>query len=211
MTQFGKTSIQMQTLTRMDKVVFGELPYHNNGWKHKVDEINASIVIFSLNCRAYFCTSTFTSKSTLAYLNVHTREKWDLPLMNTMYANASNSMSFYTDAILYVVWRVHPLGFKASHMCRKVIIARYLHALQKTIYILCIPIIIQNTRQSIWRRLVELADPPLRDFPLQLKVQVRKWCMERPRLDEFFITIEFWCLNLPNLHIGHTTHTMQAK
>ena len=61
--------------------------------------------IFSLNLRAPFYTSTFTSKLLIAFSNVHTREKQYLVyLMYIMYANASITTLFYTRVSPYVVW-----------------------------------------------------------------------------------------------------------
>ena len=62
----------------------------------------------SLNLRVPFCISTFALKVLIAFSNIHTRGKWYLFLMYTMYANVSSYTPFYTHISLYVIWRGHP-------------------------------------------------------------------------------------------------------
>ena len=58
---------QMQTLTRMDKVVIEDLsPYANNEWKCELDETNTFIGKNSLKPRAPFCTFKLTSTFLIA-------------------------------------------------------------------------------------------------------------------------------------------------
>ena len=45
------------------------------------------LLLFSLNLKAPFYTSTFTPKKAIAFLDVHTREKKYLYVMYTMCAN----------------------------------------------------------------------------------------------------------------------------
>ena len=59
---------------------------------------------FSLNLRAFFCTSNFTSKKLIAFLDVHNRENLYLSLMYIVYTNASNNAGpSYTHIGLYMV------------------------------------------------------------------------------------------------------------
>ena len=80
-------------------------------------ELTHLLSTFSLNLRTPFCTLTFTPKSFIAFLNVHTLEKNQyLSLMYVMYVGASNDTPSYTHISLYVVWRVHPPGLLHIHV-----------------------------------------------------------------------------------------------
>ena len=57
---------------------------------------------FSLNLRAPFCTSTFTSYFLRAFWGAHSREKQHLSVMYITCANASNNTP-YTHVDLYMV------------------------------------------------------------------------------------------------------------
>ena len=102
---------QMQTLTRLDKVVIEDY-YHMTIINENVYYMKLAHLLsnFSQNLRVPFYTSTFTSKFLIAFLSVHTKEKEHHSLMFTMYANISNNTPSYTHISLYVVWRVHPPG-----------------------------------------------------------------------------------------------------
>ena len=53
--------------------------------------------IFSLNLKAPFCTSAFTSKILIPFLNVYTKEEEYLSVMHTMYTSPlKNKNPFYT-------------------------------------------------------------------------------------------------------------------
>ena len=94
----------MQTLTRTYMIVIEDYDRMTT-----MDEIvNWMKVLhllpnFSLDLRVPFCTYTFTSKTLIAFLKVHTRGKEHLSLMYTMYGSTSNNAPFYTHASLYVV------------------------------------------------------------------------------------------------------------
>ena len=59
--------------------------------------------ILSLNLRAPFCKSTFTTQNLVACLDLNTREKYYVSFMYTMYAYASNNTPSYTHVSSYVV------------------------------------------------------------------------------------------------------------
>ena len=58
--------------------------------------------------------------------------------MYTMYANASNNTPYYTCVSSYMVWRVHPPGFKLSNCLLKVTTLQFVDGLKsKMTYALC--------------------------------------------------------------------------
>ena len=98
-------STQLQTLTRMGKVVFEDDDHmttmdENTNWMKLTHVLSK----FSLDLWAC-CTFTFTSRFLIAFLNVQIRQKNHLSLKYTMYANALNNTLSYTHVSLYVVWR----------------------------------------------------------------------------------------------------------
>ena len=58
-------------------------------------KLTRPLSFFSLNLRASFCESTFTSKFDIAFLNVHNRENEYLSHMYIMYANALDNTPYY--------------------------------------------------------------------------------------------------------------------
>ena len=84
---------------------------YNNGWKCKLDETNASIVMKSIfNLKGPFCKHIFIFKNLIAFIDVHFKANKDLSIIYTMYTNASNNTPFYIHISLHIIWRIHHLG-----------------------------------------------------------------------------------------------------
>ena len=64
------------------------------------------LLFFPLNLSAPFCTSTFTFKISITFLDVHTQEKSYSSLVYTMYASTWNNLPSCTHVSSYVVRRV---------------------------------------------------------------------------------------------------------
>ena len=60
----------------MDKALIKDyyVPHDNIRWKLELDELALFLSKFSLHFTAPLCTYTFTSKFSIAFLNIRTRE-----------------------------------------------------------------------------------------------------------------------------------------
>ena len=70
---------------------------------------------FTLNFRVPFRTSTVPLYFLTTFWDVYIREKEYLSIYYGMYANASNNAPSYTHISLYLVWRVHTMGYIVLH------------------------------------------------------------------------------------------------
>ena len=103
-SNLSKSRAQMQTLTSTYMVVIKNYDHLITWLKHKLDETNKSIV------KNFFKTSFYiylNFKKSIAFLDVHIREKQHLSLMYTIYVNASNNTPSYTHVSSNVVSMVH--------------------------------------------------------------------------------------------------------
>ena len=66
-----------------------------------------------LNLRGgLFCESTFTSKFLIIFLNVHTKEKQYLSLMNIIYGNTSNNTAWILQHLRILISKPKAIDFQ---------------------------------------------------------------------------------------------------
>ena len=86
-----------QTLNENEQGCYLDLlSYDKSGWKLELHETNTSMSRIPLKLITLFGTPTLTPYSSIASLDVHTREEQYLSLMYTMYTNVLNNTLSYT-------------------------------------------------------------------------------------------------------------------